>query len=125
MSTPAKIEIVSPVTRLIQIEGEEPISLSIVQPVTRLMSLAVQGPQGPPGPPGTGTGGSAPWQEAVFVLASNQTVFVLPTTPAVGSVSFFTNGLRETNSNFVVTGTTLTVTGFVPGAGDTVHIIYQ
>lgn len=81
------------------------------------------GPPGPPGPPGVGT--SSPWQETVFVLAGNQTVFTLPATPAPSTVSMFTNGLRETNSNFSVVGNVVTVTGFLPTSGDTVGFVYQ
>lgn len=81
------------------------------------------GPVGPPGPPGTGT--AVPSQEAVFVLAAPQTVFTLPTTPGAGTVSLFTNGLRETNSNFSVSGNVVTITGYTPTNGDTITITFQ
>lgn len=86
-------------------------------------SIGPPGPAGPQGPPGTGT--AVPWQEDVFSLGGNQTVFTLSSTPAASTISLFINGLRQTNDNFSVVGTTLTVTGFTPTTGDTVDIVYQ
>lgn len=97
--------------------------------VTELLSQGIVGPPGPQGPVGPagapGSGTSVPWHEDVFTLGGNQTVFVLSTTPAANTVSMYVNGLRQTNDNFTVAGSTVTVTGFVPGGGDVLEFVYQ
>jgi len=81
---------------------------------------------GPPGPAGAdGSSAAMPWHEDVFVLGGNQTVFTLSQLPANGSVSLYVNGLRQTSDNFTVVGLVVTVTGFIPGSGDSVELAYQ
>ena len=97
--------------------------------VTELLSQGIVGPPGPQGPVGPagapGSGTSVPWHEDVFTLGGNQTVFVLSTTPAANTVSMYVNGLRQTNDNFVVAGSSVTVTGFTPTTGDRVTFMFQ
>ena len=96
---------------------------------TEILSQGINGSPGPVGPAGAtgppGTGSLVPWQENAFTLSGNQTVFVLSTTPATQTVALFVNGLRQTGDNFTVVGSTVTITGFVPGADDVVDIFFQ
>ena len=96
---------------------------------TEILSQGIMGPPGPVGPAGAtgppGTGSSVPWQEDVFTLSGDQTVFMLSSLPATQTVALFVNGLRQTGDNFTVLGSSVIVTGFVPSTDDVVDIFYQ
>lgn len=112
------IQTVTGLETLVQTETQETVITTVIE--TEVLELGIMGPPGPPG-----TSEVYPWHCYEFVLVADQTVFSVSQIADLNSVSFYVNGLLQARSSFTVAPTEITVTGFVPTAGDTVMIMYQ
>ncbi len=95
--------------------------LRVTQNTATVLKVGVQGPSGAPGKDGAGSNAS----QNLIITAALETSFTLANTPNAGSLRLYQNGLRERNSNFSVTGSTVSFAALDLGAGDTITFDYS